>query len=188
MKQHFKDLCLECARTIHNGHKPTEVYAMQTADLLMGTIAQESAGGKYRRQIGFGWSDVSEARPGRPSLPEGAWGITQLEHGSVSDSLKLLRRKPVMAATAAEFMSGGTDDATPEILYNMQPLHLMRLICMSDRLAVLLCRLHYKRIPALIPSTLSAQAEYWKLYYNTTKGKGTVEQYLRSYRKHAQER
>lgn len=39
-------------------------------------------------------------------------------------------------------------------------------------------RLHYLRQPSHIPIDIWGQAKYWKKYWNTFEGKGTVEQYL----------
>jgi len=39
------------------------------------------------------------------------------------------------------------------------------------------CRLHYWRVPRSIPKTLDEQAAYWKNWYNTAKGAGTVEHF-----------
>lgn len=47
-------------------------------------------------------------------------------------------------------------------------------------LSFICCRLSYKRIPAAIPSDLLGRAQYWKEYYNTKAGSGTVEHYLES--------
>lgn len=44
--------------------------------------------------------------------------------------------------------------------------------------AAAMCRVHYLRQPKSIPSDLKGRAEYWKKYYNTEKGKGTVEKYI----------
>lgn len=44
--------------------------------------------------------------------------------------------------------------------------------------AIILTRLGYKRIPALIPSTRKERANYWKQYWNTYKGAGTTKHYL----------
>ena len=43
------------------------------------------------------------------------------------------------------------------------------------------CRLHYRRVPAKLPKAgdLKGQAEYWKKYYNTEKGKGTIEHFIK---------
>lgn len=51
-------------------------------------------------------------------------------------------------------------------------------------LSLICCRLSYKRIPARIPSTLTERAVYWKRYYNTVAGKGTVEHYLEAVEKY----
>ena len=42
------------------------------------------------------------------------------------------------------------------------------------------CRLHYRRVPSALPkaSDLKGQAEYWKKYYNTVKGKGTIKHFM----------
>ena len=43
-----------------------------------------------------------------------------------------------------------------------------------------LCRLHYRRVPSALPkaNNLEAQAKYWKAFYNTEKGKGTIEHFM----------
>lgn len=50
----------------------------------------------------------------------------------------------------------------------------------SPLLSMTFGRLHYKLRPGAIPQALRARAEYWKRWYNTVKGKGTVEHYLES--------
>ena len=42
------------------------------------------------------------------------------------------------------------------------------------------CRLHYRRVPKKLPKVgdLEGQAKYWKEFYNTIKGKGTVEHFI----------
>ena len=45
-----------------------------------------------------------------------------------------------------------------------------------------LCRLHYRRDSASIPSwdDIEAQAKYWKRVYNTHKGRGTVKHFVKA--------
>ena len=43
---------------------------------------------------------------------------------------------------------------------------------------IAMCRLHYRRIPSKLPSSLKSQAAYWKKYYNSSAGRGTVEDFL----------
>jgi len=45
-------------------------------------------------------------------------------------------------------------------------------------LAMIFTRLKYKLIPEAIPSDIKARAYYWKVYYNTEAGKGTISHYL----------
>lgn len=46
--------------------------------------------------------------------------------------------------------------------------------------ATAFARVHYKLIPAEFPLTVEGRAEYWKRYYNTVAGAGTVEQYVQN--------
>lgn len=48
----------------------------------------------------------------------------------------------------------------------------------SPLLALVFARLHYKLRPGAIPLTMKGRAEYWKKFYNSLRGKGTVDQYI----------
>ena len=48
------------------------------------------------------------------------------------------------------------------------------------RLQTVIARLHYWRSPKPIPETLSKRAEFWKSWYNTPLGRGTVQHYINS--------
>lgn len=50
----------------------------------------------------------------------------------------------------------------------------------DPKLSLIFCRLHYRLRPEDIPYTLRGRAEYWKQFYNSQAGKGTVEHYLRN--------
>ena len=43
-----------------------------------------------------------------------------------------------------------------------------------------LCRLHYRRVPSALPKldNINAQAKYWKEFYNTKSGKGTIKHFI----------
>jgi len=49
---------------------------------------------------------------------------------------------------------------------------------------IAMCRLHYRRVPKPLPKTIEDQAAQWKVYYNTSKGKGTVEKFIEIVKKH----
>lgn len=51
-------------------------------------------------------------------------------------------------------------------------------------LAFLFTRLKYKKIPEEIPKTLEGRASYWKRWYNSELGKGTLGHYLEANKKH----
>lgn len=51
-------------------------------------------------------------------------------------------------------------------------------------LAILSARLNYLSKPDSIPESLQGQAAYWKRYWNTYLGKGTIEQYVRNWNKY----
>jgi len=57
-------------------------------------------------------------------------------------------------------------------------LPLLHLIRDDDAVAVTFARLHYLRVAEAVPDDLRGQAGYWKRYYNTRLGKGTVEGYM----------
>jgi len=46
-------------------------------------------------------------------------------------------------------------------------------------LSLLFCRLQYKPFSEEIPKDKVSRAGYWKRYYNTVAGKGTIEHYLK---------
>jgi len=51
--------------------------------------------------------------------------------------------------------------------------------------ATAMCRLQYKRVPAALPSRDVGQlAAYWKQYYNTPLGAGTVDEFVHNFKKY----
>lgn len=54
-----------------------------------------------------------------------------------------------------------------------------RELAYSPLLSMIWCRLYYLLVPSVIPSTLEGRAEYWKKYYNSVLGSGTVEEYIK---------
>lgn len=64
-------------------------------------------------------------------------------------------------------------------LYNRN-LTLEQNLCTNLMFAIFMCRMFYLRVKEPIPSTVELRAKYWKKYYNTKKGKGTVEKYIKA--------
>lgn len=131
-----------------------DLYTSSAAELVLGTIAQESQGGEYIRQIGGG-----------PAL-----GICQMEPATFRDIVdSCLRNKPELAKQVMSV--AGVNALRSEYLeYNAA-------------LAIAMCRVHYLRVKEPIPGDLSSWAQYWKEHYNTRYGKGTTEEFISNYKK-----
>lgn len=130
-------------------------YSPDAVNLVLGTIAQESHYGKYRRQIGGG-----------PAL-----GIAQMETATFNDIVnnflayhKDLRERILKCANVDRF------DAND--LVN------------NDRLAIAMCRMSYWRRPNRIPTRIEDLAAFWKRFYNTEGGAGTVNEFANNYHRY----
>ena len=135
--------------------KALNLYTDDAVELVLGTCAQESAYGKYRRQLGNG-----------PAL-----GIFQMEPNTFIDILtNFLAYKPDLKARIMK-VSGVTELKVADLETN-------------DVLATCMCRVHYYRIKEPIPVDLQGWASYWKKYYNTPKGRGTDIEFMRNYKKY----
>jgi hypothetical protein len=133
------------------------LYSPEAVNLLLGTMAQESALGKYRKQFGGG-----------PAL-----GIYQMEPATHDDIWQnFLKYKPDLAKKILS------------VSHVLRPNAL--LLENNDVYSTCMCRVHYLRVKEQIPATKEQQALYWKAYYNTWKGKGTTKDYLRNYAKYVE--
>jgi hypothetical protein len=131
-----------------------KLWSQEAEDLLLGTAAQESRLGVYRRQIGGG--------PGT--------GIYQIEPATERSLWKdYLDYRPAMATSVTRVC--GVKGPDPfQLEMNLAYQHIM-------------CRLRYFAwVKAPIPQGLAAQAQYWKDHYNTEDGAGRPEEYVSNYR------
>lgn len=133
--------------------EPEIKYSLDAENLILGTIAQESAYGKYRRQLGGG-----------PAL-----GITEMEPATFNDILtNYLKYKPALKEKITRICHVGAFSAI-DLINN-------------DKLAICMCRVHYLRVKYKLPTSLIRYAAYWKLFYNTRKGKGTMKEFVHNYK------
>lgn len=140
----------------------TETLGLQSPGataLLMGTIAVESAFGRFRRQMGG------------PAL-----GIVQMEPATYRDIWhNYLEYHPRLAGRVAGFIHspGSPDERYGELVAN-------------DELAVAMARVLYRRYPEPIPDPddIPGLAALWKKRYNTERGKGTVEKYIEAFNRY----
>ena len=51
------------------------------------------------------------------------------------------------------------------------------------KLAAAMCRIHYRRVAAPLPAAddIEGLAAYWKTYYTTAAGAGTVDEFIRHF-------
>lgn len=133
-------------------------YSKEAEDLLMMTAAHESHLGEYLKQING------------PAL-----GIYQMEPRTEEDIWRnyLYYREPLNEAIQVTMKDPWTVDS---------PLLVCDLVY-----ATAMARVHYFRVPEALPQYdgtegyIDALARYAKKYYNTEKGKATVQDYKEAY-------
>lgn len=153
--------------------KHLNLWSVEAEDLLMGTAAQESHLGTYVKQVGGG-----------PAL-----GIFQMEPNTHDDIWgSYLKYKRSIANLVEDESSSinhqynesdGDSVASNELIGNL-------------RYAAAMARVHYLRVPESLPSKselpahnyVHELASYWKAYYNTPRGAGTIEEFIVNYNKY----
>ena len=133
-----------------------DLYSPEALDLVYKTGKVES-GYKYLRQI---------KGPAR--------GLFQCESWVAVDICKnyLAYRKKLMKRVA--------EATNVKLSYFVDPKEEDWDFILETNIAaqIAMCRLHYRRIPKPLPSSVEGQANYWKKYYNSMAGRGTVEDFL----------
>lgn len=137
---------------------PLTRAAMQ---LVLGTALHESANLQYIDQLSR-----------LPTTPGPAYGLWQMEARTMGDHFDWLHAKSadgtrVRAALSAkiEAMIAPWRTLPHQVHGNLY-------------LACALCRVHYRRVSEALPAAddAPALASYWKRYYNTSEGAGTIAQ------------
>lgn len=101
-----------------------------------------------------------------------ALGFFQMEPATHDDIWEnYLCYKPEVAATIVKVFHGRPSAA--EMIWNL-------------RYAAVMCRVHYLRRREALPAAgdLEGMARYWKRYYNTEKGAGTIGSFVLKAREH----
>ena len=137
--------------------KNINMYSRDAVDLVYRTGMVESRY-NYISQVGSG-------------IARSFW---QVESATAKDSIKNylgFRPQKLMACAKAmhvdpDWLSDATDDDLKNLLWG------------SIAAGIVFCRLKYWRVPFKIPSNIKGQAKYWKKYYNSESGAGTVEKFL----------
>jgi len=133
---------------------PQIQYSPVAENLLMGTASQES-NLIYLKQLGGG-----------PAV-----GLFQMEPATYEDIWEhYLNRK---ANLAAKLLSMCPDQKVPDASYMAGNLFF----------AAAMCRVHYYRKPDPLPKNDPfSLGQYWKKFYNTVHGAGTVDEFIENYK------
>lgn len=132
------------------------LYSKDAVNLLLGTCAQESAFGTYIRQLNNG-----------PAL-----GIFQMEPATYDDIVNnYLRYRYDLINEIETTCQCDLENNSEALEWNM-------------KLAICMARIHYLRFKEGIPNTIEGYAKYWKENYNTEKGAGTEEEFIRNYKEY----
>jgi len=131
-------------------------WSEEVEELMIGTSAQETHLGYWRRQMNKG--------PGR--------GIYSMELKTENDIwVNYLVYRPELIETVKWIC--GVSSADPKAIEeNLAYQHLT-------------CRLYYRRISEPLPKKddIVGQAAYWDKHFNKNDEKGTVDEYLKNYRR-----
>jgi hypothetical protein len=131
------------------------LHSLAAENLLVGTALQES----HLRYL-------DQLTPG----PGPAYGLFQMERRTHDDHWD-------------KFISKD-QDLNDKILSLMSshPTKIEQLRC-NLLYAAAMCRVHYRRVKEPLPeaSDVEGLGQYWKKYYNTYAGKGTVSQFVKNY-------
>jgi hypothetical protein len=131
--------------------KDLDLWSVEAEQLVLGTACQESKCGEYLVQLGGG-----------PAL-----GIYQMEPATHDDIWRNYLPGRAIKYKISDFAFNAGLDAD-EMIGNLY-------------YATAMCRIHYLRVPEKIPVGLHPQAAYWKKYYNTPLGAGTINEYINSW-------
>lgn len=128
------------------------MYSDSAQILLFGTACQESSCGKYIEQLNNG-----------PAL-----GVFQMEPATHDDIWESVLNSRLDMSMNVIQTSNIAMKGAENLKFNL-------------KYAVIMCRLQYWRFPEKLPATLNGAAKYWKKYYNTYKGAGTEEEFIKNF-------
>jgi hypothetical protein len=132
------------------------LYSDSAYLLILGTCAQETLMGTYVHQVNG------------PAL--GIYQMEKVTHDDIYHNFILFR--PFLSDKIIKEYGLFNDKSSDRLVADL-------------RYATLLCRLHYLRVAEKLPPStdITALAKYWKKYYNTEQGKGTVEEFKENYKR-----
>ena len=146
-----------------NIEKP-QANGFDTVDSAARVVDAVFGGGEFLRRIAFVESDYGTNKATYSRTDRGIWQISPVGLSEVKRNTAVLRkaRKRVQEVFGIDVMQLEREDMDKPL----QNAIVARLF------------LHSKSKGGLLPTELDAQANFWKKYYNTAKGKGTVKGFI----------
>ncbi len=153
-----------------------EMNSYEALFLLLGTAAAESDFGTYLHQ------DVPNYSPDRHAI-----GFFQMEKSTHHDIwLNFLMYNEKLMMKIIKYF-GILETPIPQGS-KLENTHRVDSLLETDiDYQILMARLHYRRDREPLPKNKEDIARYWKRVYNTAAGKGTVEKFLKKYKKYVGE-
>ncbi len=146
------------AEVVHPVLEHLGMWSQAAENLIVGTALQESAL-TYLKQLGGG-----------PAL-----GFFQMEPVTHDDIWKnYLDYREDLSQLVQGFTSSWPATLSDQLIGNLP-------------YACVMARIKYARQPEALPAAddIEALGQYWKTYYNTAQGAGTVDEFVANYRKSA---
>jgi hypothetical protein len=133
------------------------LHSEAAENLVLGTALVESHG-EYIKQLGKG-----------PAL-----GLFQMEPATANDiwdNYLSYSSRSQLRQDVESLMTRTVHDDAYEIIGNLY-------------YAAAMCRIHYRRVPRPLPAVddYEGMARYWKIWYNTPEGAGTIEKAIPHFR------
>jgi hypothetical protein len=134
------------------------LYSENAEELLLATAIQESRL-TYLKQLGNG--PAVSVYQVEPATHADIWDNYLRYHPELNAKLQALK--------SDAYRLKGVQEMTHNLAY-----------------ATAIARIHYLRVPHPLPDKNSVEemARYWKIYYNTVKGRGTEQEFIDAYQKH----
>ena len=147
------------------------MMSQPASDLIMGTIAMESCGGSYLRQIGGG----------------PAAGVCQIEPATAADIVK----RYMVTRPAKDRMFHKAFQVLDSHMIDWSQVNKSRLydkLLTDVRFSVAVARVKYWMVPAPLPlpgeDYVYRLAAYWKEHYNTQDGAGEEKRFTLRYKRY----
>lgn len=169
---------IKCKILIKKILKEFGLYSKDASELILMTIIHESSNFKYRRQLKTyteTFSDESDV---------GGFGLGQIELNTHASTYEhQLRYKKERLKKIIKYFNLKDYDNVIDYINNKEYKNNKKLLQYNDEYNILFIRLRYIPFPEKIPSDIEGKAKYWKKYYNTSIGKGKIEDFIYNYKK-----